>query len=116
MMERDEYFNLSFQEKCRFVQKMRENLYAANTLFEAEEAIPLWVVDMLQDFERRYEYRNFTALLLQSFLVTTRLTQDEEVVCILDEIHFEVLNITIQHLEDTVGLSWNQYLKDNNSL
>lgn len=115
-MTREEYFILSFHEKCHFVRIMRENLYAANNIYEATESIPYWIVNMLQDFERRYKYCDFTSLLLQSLLVTTCLTQDEEVVCILDEIELEMLNITIRHLEDTVGLSWSQYLKDNNSL
>ena len=115
-MSKEEYFCLSFQEKCHFVRIMRENLYAANTMQEATRAIPHWLVDMLNSFEVRYKYRNFTSLLLQSLLVTTCLTQDEEIVCVLDEIELEVLNFTIQHLEETVGLSWTNFLEDNNRL
>ena len=115
-MKKDDYFGLSFQEKCRFVKEMREELYAANTMEDAKKAIPDWLVDMLNSFERRYKYRNFTSLLLQSLLVTTCLTQDEEIVCVLDEIELEVLNFTIQHLEETVGLSWTNFLEDNNRL
>ncbi|MFD1033034.1 hypothetical protein [Metaplanococcus flavidus] len=105
-MSKEEFFTLSFEQKCHFIFTVRQKLFDANTVKEREAALPDWIIEMVQEFEDQYKFKGFAALLLGSFLLLRNCEENEEIVCILNEIHDQQLHLIIAELEKLWNLSW----------
>lgn len=61
---------------------------------------------MVYEFEVQYNFKDFASLFLGSFLLMKSCEENEEIVCILIEIHDQRLHLTIAELESLWNLSW----------